>query len=156
MNEKRNIVVAFFLGVMATVGGKFLLHNKKETSSQDKFGAYYDVLNKWMKLKENNQTIEDRLKEMGIKTIAIYGMGDLGHHLIKDLENSDIEVKYAIDRSFLAISEIDVYEPDADMPLVDAIVITPVFDYENICKKLQTKMDCKLLSIGDLVGGDKR
>lgn len=156
MKGKHIMAAAFLLGALASSGGRFLLQRRAGASGQDKLGAYYDVLNKWMKMKESNQTIEERLKEKGIKTIAIYGMGDLGHHLVKDLENTDIEVKYAIDRSFLAISEIDIYEPDADMPSVDAVVITPVFDYENICVNLERKMDCPLLSIADLVAGDRK
>lgn len=155
MDRKRNTVIAFVTGVVAAIGVKKFFPGQTKIPSQDKFGAYYDILNKWMKLKESRQTIAGRLKERGISTVAIYGMGDLGHHLLKDLENTDIEVKYAVDRSFLAISEIDVYEPDAELPKVDAIVITPVFDYENICKNLGNRMDCKLLSLADLVAEDK-
>ncbi len=155
MKKNKEIVIAFFMGIFVMFFGKKVFQNKARVSNQDKFGAYYDVLNKWLKLKETNQTIEEHLKKKGIKTVAIYGMGDLGKHLLNDLKNTDIEVKYAIDRSFLAISEIDIYEPDADMPPVDAVIITPVFDYDSICKNLKLKVNCKLLSIADLVEVDK-
>ena len=75
----------------------------KKEKKENKWVAYYHVLNNWMKLKENGRSVEQRLKEMGIKSVSIYGMGDIGKQLVKDLENTDIEVKYAIDRSFLQL-----------------------------------------------------
>lgn len=152
--NKVNLLISFLLGVCTAIEGKKIFRKNGKTGQNDKIYAYYDVLNKWMMLKEGNETVEGRLREKGIKTIAIYGMGDLGKHLKKDLEDTEIEVKYVIDGSLFVISDIDVYEPESDMPPVDAIIVTPVLEYENICRVLRRKTDCKILSIADIVGNN--
>lgn len=142
----------FILIGIVTIGlwGKYYKRSRKQ-KNKDKISFYYDILNKWMKLKENNVSIAERLKEKGIETIAIYGMGDIGKHLEKELENSDILVKYAIDRSYYAIIDLDVYDPESEMPPVDAIIVTPVFEFEDICRSMKERMNCKIWSIADIV-----
>lgn len=149
--KKKGILFSYLIGVgIGVLGNRFFQGNRKE-KEQNKWAAYYHVLNNWIKLKENGGSVEQRLKERGIKSISIYGMGDIGKHLVKDLENTGIEVKYAIDRSLFAISDIDVYEPESELPAVDAIIVTPVCEYEDICKNISKKTNAVILSAADVV-----
>mgnify|MGYP002509543375 CR=1 FL=1 len=149
--EKTSLLLSVLLGISLMTARNRNAQKNEKAEKPDKWGTYYHILNDWMKLKENGGSIEQALKEKNIKSVAIYGMGDLGRHLVKDLENTNIEVKYAIDRSFFAISDIDIYEPESELPNVDAVIVTPVCEYENIRRDLEEKLSCIFLSIGDLV-----
>lgn len=149
--KKTSMLFLYLAGIgIGVLGNRFFQRNRKE-KGQNKWVAYYHILNNWMKLKESGGSLEQRLSEKNIESVAIYGMGDIGRHLVKDLENSNIEVKYAIDQSFFAISDIDVYEPESDLPDVDAVIITPVCEYENICKNISKKTKAEILSVADIV-----
>lgn len=145
----RNYVFFLFAGACITYfSGK---QKKNRVGTDSKYWQYYDVLNRWMKQKERGINIEDNLRQRNIKEIAIYGMGDIGKHLQEELTGTDIVIKYAVDRSFYAMSNLDIYEPESDLPEVDAIIVTPVFDYENIRKSLAAKLNCQILSISDVI-----
>lgn len=149
-----NMCIIFFSGAWAV----FLIRQFKKKSSKnvarDKYFLYYDVLNKWMKQKENGVSVAETLMQRGIHEIAIYGMADMGRHLQCELVGTDIVIKYAIDRSFFVVSDLDVYLPDSELPQVDAVIVTPVFDYESIRNHLKQKLSCPILSLADLFGED--
>lgn len=144
-------IASFFAGIgMAFLFVKWKRKEHKGGTS-GKYLLYYDVLNKWMKQKEKGKSIAEKLQQKGINEVAIYGMGDMGKHLQRELEASNIVIKYAIDRSLLAIIDLDVYLPESELPRVDAVIVTPVFDYENVRRCLEEKVTCPILSIADLV-----
>lgn len=121
-------------------------------SSGERMKVYYNIMNKWMKLREEHKSIAEYLEGQGIQTVAIYGLGDMGKHLEKELEDSKITVKYAInkDAAYL-ILDLDVYSPDRDLPPVDAVIVTPVMEYDEICRGLREKVSCPILSIADVI-----
>lgn len=126
---------------------------KKQVKAENKYFIYYDLLNKWLKQKEKEVFIAEKLKQQGIKEIAVYGMGDIARHLQHELKNTDVTVKYAIDKSELSVIDIDTYLPDSELPQVDAIVVTPVLEYESIYAFLMEKVSCPIICITDLIEG---
>lgn len=128
--------------------------NKKVSvkGSGDKMAVYYRLMDKWMKLKEENRSISDYMEQHGFQTIAIYGLSDIGKHLEKELEKSQVTVKYAIDRAgaYLTI-DLDVYSPESELPPVDAVIVTPVMEYNDICKNMKKKVSCPVLSVLDII-----
>lgn len=149
IKEARKYGVFFVAGAcIACFLGK---RTKDKGGTESKYWQYYDVLNRWMKQREKGISIADNLRQRDIREIAIYGMGDVGKHLQEELAGTDIVIKYAVDRSFYAMSDLDIYEPESDLPEVDAVIVTPVFDYEIIQKRLTEKMDCQILSISDVI-----
>lgn len=131
-----------------------LLRNRKlnTSSSNDKMAVYYNLMNKWMMLREENKSISDYMERHGFQTIAIYGLGDIGKHLKKELQSSNIVIKYAIDKETAYLTtDLDVYSPKAELPLVDAVIVTPVMDYDEICKTLGEKVSYPILSITDVI-----
>lgn len=116
---------------------------------KNKIVAYYDLLNQWMSLKENNKNIADYLITNNIKTIAIYGYGDLGKHLYHALRDSMVHVEYIIDKN-LCMPNL-VKRPEEKLGTVDAVIVTPFLEFEDIIKVLQIKLNCKLISIEELI-----
>lgn len=122
-------------------------------SDCNRLNGYYETLAQWMSNIQKGIHIEDYFKEKGVKTIAIYGMGELGILLYNELKKSiDIQVLYGIDQSGVcAIDDFDVYYPEEDLPSVDMVVVTPISYKDEIVSKLKEKLNCRYVSIRDVV-----
>lgn len=121
----------------------------------DKHLAIMNLLSMWLQNKENGLKIEDYLKERKIKKIAIYGMSFVGERLYDELEHSDIEVVYCIDKNANNIyKDIDVLSPDSELEKkesVDAIIVTAFMFFDEIEANLKEKVNIPILSIDDIV-----
>lgn len=119
----------------------------------DKFYEYFQLLNRWMIARNEKKQIADFFHEEHISKIAVYGMGELANRLFEELEGSDIQILYGIDRDICCTNSriADVYYPDDVLPEVDAIVITPFLSADGIKKDLIKKCSCKLLSLDNII-----
>lgn len=138
----------------ATVVGKF---NKDVIEDKDKkidkFKSYYNMLNQWLILKQEGKSIEKYFIDNGYKTIAVYGMGEMGNRLYDELKNSTVvEIKYAIDKNAAGTySELDVIDVDDEMNEVDAIIVSAIFAFDEIEEELREKINCPIISLEDVV-----
>lgn len=118
----------------------------------DKFVGYFNLLDQWIAMKEEGKSVESYFKYHNYSEIAIYGLGKVGNHLLKELKETDIQVLYGIDRKGDALSsDIEVYTLKEELPEVDVIVVTPTFDYYDIKEKLEKKVDSRIVSIDDVI-----
>ena len=121
---------------------------------KDKYKAYTEVLHYWLLKKEMGRKFSDYLKLFNINSIAIYGLGILGKHLITELNGSDLEIKYTIDQTedVRANADIPVYPKEQIIGLnVDAIIVTVIYDYETIKKELKKYTETKIMSLEQIV-----
>ena len=103
----------------------------------DKFEQYMRLLDRWMEMRELNINVADYFKERNLCNVAIYGFGNFGKHLLWELEKSEINVKYIIDRQGKQLySELPIYLPEENLPDCDVIVVTPFWIYSDICNVL--------------------
>jgi len=110
-----------------------------------------NLLDKWLTFKEQGISFDTYLIENGYQSIAIYGMGILGRHLLKEFEGGKIDVKYVIDkRSIKAMSELPVYSICDSWPVVDLIIVTPVVELTEIIKMVKAKIECPVIGIDEL------
>lgn len=143
--------------VGAIMGGSVmrLLANKsfdKLSGKVDKFKGYYNILNQWIMLKQEGKTLEQYFIDNGYKTIAIYGMGEMGNRLYEELKDSNIEVKYAVDQNSKGTySGLNVICPDDEYEAADVIVVTAIFAFDEIRKNLQEKVHFPIVSLDDVV-----
>lgn len=135
--------------VIGKAGNKALMEKAKKV---DKFKSYYNLLNHWLDLKREGRSPIEYFHENHIKTIAVYGMGELGNHLYHELKDTDVELKYAIDKDTGAYSEgVEVYSLDDSLESVDAIVVTAIFAFHEIEEELSNKMNCQIISLEDVI-----
>lgn len=139
---------------LAYLGQKSL---KRETEVNNRNRQRYELSYQWLENCLEGISSQDYLKRENIKKIAIYGMGDFGEVLLKELEASDISVAYIIDK------ELQKNRVGAEIPFVqanevigqecvDAIVITPVYYFDEIKKNLlNAGVQCRLISLRDIV-----
>lgn len=112
------------------------------------------LLEQWIKKKQEGKDFAGYFQKNGIKSIAIYGMSFVGEQLYEELKDSEIKIRYAIDKSANGIYvDIDVISPDDKLPEVDAVVVTPVYYYDEIKKNLAKKIDCPILSLETVLHG---
>ena len=136
--------------------GKRSVKNQLEVAQNltNKYNAMYNFTAKWLFLKQINEPICEYFYENNYNNIAIYGMHILGERLLKELENSNVEVSYAMDRNAENIvCNIPIKHPDDDLPKVDAIIVTTFLNYEEVKLMLRERVDCPIISLEEVILG---
>lgn len=151
---KRILKTVCYIGILFWAVFRFALtvaKNKDKTIR--KYKDYYRLMVDWLSVMEEGRNISDYLKEKGYYKVAIYGAQDTGWHLAKQLQKTEIELKYIIDRSVFSgrLNAFPIYRPDDQLPEVDAIIVTPVWDYQNIKEKLLKKVSCQIISLQEII-----
>lgn len=117
-----------------------------------KFHEFYSLLLQWVHMHNEEKSIGAYLKKCGYHTVAIYGMKELGEELLYELKDSEIEVKYAIDRNADELyAETDVHHPDEELEPVDAVIVTAVHWFDDIERDMKKRLNCPILSLEDVV-----
>ena len=112
----------------------------------------YDILKQWFVLRQQGKTTEQYFKENEYKQIAVYGMSDLGQFLSDELQNSEIEVVYGIDRRADKLSaQVPILTMEDELPVVDVCVVTAAYYFNQITEELQKKLECPIISIEDIL-----
>lgn len=106
------------------------------TKINEKNNLILGLQGRWLCLLQRGNRLGDTLIQMGYKKIAIYGYGYLGKALYRELAESGCCVAYIIDK-YLSENEIEVLRPGEDMPEIDAVIVTAVYEYEKIRKKYE-------------------
>lgn len=122
-----------------------------------KYNKYYKlakIYEMWLCLREEKKSISDYLKMNNIKSIAIYGCGRIGEHLVFDLQNSQVEVKYFIDRVAqpeFYYGDYKVFSPECELKQVDMVIVTNVTGEGECVQALEQKMKSKIVLINELL-----
>lgn len=136
---------AIILGIRQNMG-------TVQSGKTEKFRMYYQVLNQWLMLRQEGKNLEQYFQKKGYSSIAIYGMGELGNRLLKELENTEVVVKYCMDSKSATLDEhMNVKEDGINADEVDAVVVTAVFAFDEIEEKLRREMKCDIISLEEVV-----
>ena len=112
----------------------------------------FDLLNRWMYLKESKKSLKEFFLKNNYKKIGIYGLGHLGRHLLEELYDTEIKVDYFIDRrGGLSEYDIPVIKPDDELYEVDAIIVSATFEYKEIKNILKTRIKCPIISLKEVI-----
>lgn len=148
--------LGFALGAAGATAGMNYLKDKQvqqKNEKVDKFKGYYNLLNQWLILKQEGKNLSAYFEKNNYKTIAIYGMGEMGNRLYDELKGTGIEVKYAVDKNAATTySELDVVDPEeVEFEKVDCIVVTATFAFDEIEETLDALVDFPIVSLEDVV-----
>ena len=78
-----------------------------------KMTEFYRILIEWLRIRQEGKSLVSYFIQNGYKTVAIYGMKELGERLYDELKDSEISVKYVIDKNADAIYvDVDVVTPE--------------------------------------------
>ena len=150
-------IVSAIVGAMfgaVTVGIKSEEKKEKQNKRIDKFYGYFHLVNQWLVLKNEGKSLTVFFEKKGYKKIALYGMGELGNRVLEELKDSDIEIAYAIDKkSDYIYTDLTIKSLDDTLEQVDAIIVTPIFAYDEIEELLLERVDYPIISLEDVVFG---
>lgn len=123
---------------------------RKKADRDRKLITVYD---QWMLINQEGKSIANALKSQGFCSAAIYGIGILGERVYAELRNSGINIDYLIDKNITGvyIDDVVIYKPEDKLPQTDAIIVTPIFFYEEIKKDLQKENQYPILSFEDIL-----
>ncbi len=157
---KKKYIKPCLIGVFIGGIGYILKNYIKDISNmyeeeKNRYISYYYIIREWMVNKQNGKTIEKYLEKNNISNIAIYGMGTLGKMLYDDIKNTNIKISYIVDKvseknwgeiPMINLKDIKNY------PIVDAIIITPIYDYVHIIQEMEKyKIDFLKISLEQLI-----
>ena len=81
---------------------------KKEIEFHDRFLDGFDILNKWMYMKQHGYELGEFLSNQGISKIAVYGECELCDRIIDELDGSDVHIKMVLDKSGIQLVGYDI------------------------------------------------
>lgn len=117
-----------------------------------KWAEFYDLLLLWLELRQKGKSLQEYFSRKPYKTVAVYGMKELGERLCDELDSLGIEITYLIDRNAEIIyTDKVVYKPDDELPEVDIIIVTAIHYYGEIEEQLSTKVSCPIVNLTDII-----
>lgn len=144
--------------IVGAVGGMVGMGKSAGTRLQevqqlsDKHLALFRMMSQWVAVKQEGKNLADCLKKMGYREIAVYGMSYAGERLVAELKDTDVKIKYGIDQNANNLrSGLQIYSPEDELEKVDAVVVTPIFFFDEIEEKLRGKTDCPIISLEELL-----
>lgn len=113
---------------------------QSEGTQIHKLEAAWRILLKWMEIRQSGRNLEEYFKAKNIRSIAIYGMAELGRRLYDELENGDVEVKYILDRNPCGMEQIfELADLDGEKMDVDAVVVTVALAERQVAELIKDK-----------------
>lgn len=116
-----------------------------------------NYIDRWITLRENNISITEYCEDVNAKTVAIYGYGKLGRHLLWELQNNGFLVPWIMDKRYdeikLKDDSIKILPPleIKEIPAVDMIIVTALSDFREIEAELSKHTECIIVSIDDII-----
>ena len=136
------------IGVGKMTGSK--VNDWKQMS--DKHLELFLMMNQWVKVKQEGKHLASYFEKKGYKTIAVYGMSFAGETWVNELKGSGIQILYGIDqRGGSVYTDINIVTKEDTLAAVDAVVVTAISFFEEIEEELCRKVDCPILSLGDIL-----
>ncbi len=155
MKKGMVMIAATLAGGLAGAASVWKIKGKREAMAREYSDKHLSIMlmyNQWLATKQDGKSIVTFFKENGYNSIAIYGMSYVGERLLEELKDSEIIVKYAIDKNADRIyADVDVVSPDDSLDEVDAVVVTSNFYFDAIEEILQDKVDCPIINFEDIL-----
>lgn len=111
------------------------LYTNEHLAMRNRINAF--VFDQWLWIYQRGLSLQQYFERNEIYTVSIYGVGLIGKHLVADLMNSKIIIREIVDKyrkiEFMGMKTITIDKLNLD---IDALVITPMHVYDNICKDL--------------------
>lgn len=156
--KSSKVISAVVGGVLGSVMGGIAVGkqcNQVVNMAKDtkrKMVSYYFLFNQWLIVQQSGKTLAEYFEKNNYKTVAIYGMKEFGERLYDELSQSNIVVKYIIDKNAETIyADVDIVTPEVPLEKVDVVVVTATYYFDEIEEMLCEKVDCPVISLEDVL-----
>ena len=130
------------------------INKSKRQLEREKTKSEYKtaLLIKWMYLYHYGMTIKDWLDDTDKKTVAVYGMGDLGQLLYYELTDKNVEVLYTVDQNYeYKNSEIQIYPLKDGLEHVDVVIVTLLKPDKGLLKEVHKKTNSSVITLESVI-----
>ena len=109
----------------------------------------YDI---WMMVNRSGKSVGLFLSNNKIKSIAIYGMAELGVRLYYELKDN-VEVKYAMDQNpQIQLPDLQIYKPGTEPNAgVDAVIVTALRSFDTVNSDLKKRGYKKVFALDEIL-----
>ena len=126
---------------------------------RERYQYSYQTVLRYLVIKCQDKTPADFFEKNNMRKIAVYGVGELGKCLIRDLVDSNIQIAYIVDQAFtsypkgylgIPVISVDDIQKQQD---VDVMVVTVLYELNTIVDLLlQRNIDLgRIINISDIV-----
>lgn len=116
----------------------------------------FRLISKWLEIRQKGHSLIEFFDDNNIHSIAIYGMAELGCRLYDELEESEVEIKYLIDKSPNGMENIlDFNILDERVSEADVIVVTVALAEKQIINELQERGYQKVVGLSEIIDSFK-
>lgn len=120
----------------------------------EKFREMFMTLNKITVCRETGCPFGKRIKDKGIRRVAVYGDGYLGKRIMGELRAYQVETAFFIDRNADYLEEeVSVYKLEDAPGNIDAVIISLVQNYNPVKSILKEKYNVEIYTIREIVEG---
>lgn len=151
-------VCKYMIGCVTILGIIFLKKwicngiDMQNVVKRKKFESLYHLAERWITICEEGKSLESILEERHIKTIAVYGLGAMGKHVVTQLKGSKVSIAYAIDQTVKGYwQDVEVIPLQGHIRDVDAVIVTAINDMDIIEKSLKKHTKSTILSLEELL-----
>lgn len=129
----------------------YFARTQEEISKVQKMIRINESFSKWLELKQNNCRLKEYFENNNYKSVAIYGMGDLGKKLFRELADDGVSVSYTIDRNIGVDDKYKMIALPERLPEVDIVIVTAVSSFDDIYLDLKGRFNGEIVSIEDVL-----
>lgn len=112
------------------------------------------LLNRWLDVFIRGESVGRFLYENGLKNVVIYGWGEIGKRLYKELLAYEIHIAYVLDRNVTQseIKGLEIYEPCKKQgESVDIVIVTVAGEFDGIRDYLEYLKYTNVYSLENLL-----
>lgn len=110
----------------------------------------YELMHKIIMIKQHGNGFKDYFASRKIRTVAVYGLGVYGKILIRELKLCGIEIVCGIDRCVSEYEDIDVINPDSDLPECDVLIVS-MMEPETVVRYYEKAGETKVLAFSQII-----
>ncbi len=129
--------------------------NDDDMLGQEKANRWYQrsqIFEKWLRIRQMGYSFAQYLREVDIRSIAIYGMGNAGCDLYEELKKSDVRIVCMIDKESCYSGDIiKVIRPGDRLETVDAVIVTVLSEEDKIKAYLNDLYPYKVLLLREII-----
>ena len=145
---KKNFLFGVVCAGICFAGSRYYFKKKP-----DRYYQWYKVIYQWVIIQQDKVRVADYFRNKNYKRVAIYGMGELGKLLLRELRDTDIEIPFTIDQNARSITvsgvrTVTLKEIDED---VDVIVVSVVDKFDAIRADIEKHVSVPVVSLEDVL-----
>ena len=152
--KEDKLILRAFAKIDMSICDEVMLIKKEIQKISDSVNPYKEkhLLLKWLILKQDKVSIRKYFLMNLYATVAIYGLGELGVRVLRELQDSGVEIKYVVDKNAACVSTcFPIYMPDDELEKVDVMVVTAMRHFKKIEEQMSGKLHCPIVSIKDII-----